>query len=652
MYIIKKTGIIAADRNRRSGTGNPNLRLRFPSMNKSTSPLPTRRSLLSWSASVHRLLTNRLLLGVAALTGSSLLLAGSLRAQNTEIDVASESTAAGATGQPDLSLGPTYTGGVVPGTTNDLTFNATNYYSAPSAANNTPTTGSFIAGKALNIGTFDDLSTSQAITIANGNANTQAPITLNGGGNSVAVANGGNAADLLFVATGATLNISNLKPANQTQANTVILTLGTSGNFDIAGTATISVPIASGTAAAPTANANGFTKTGAGTLTLTNTGSNFTGGTTVNAGTLVLGGGSVGGAGVVRGVLTVNTGATLSLNGNNSLGFTAGSVVTTLNVNGGLVDTTAAANPGGAIGNEGYLTNFNLTGGTVASTGGATYNFNATAGATVTSNASAATSTISGGVVVRNAGTLAFNVASGAAGTTTGSDLTVSGVVSGTTTTSGITKNGAGILQLTAVNTYTGATTVNAGSLFVSNGTTASYTGGVTASGTGTTFGGSGTVAGAVNIGAGVTLAVGNHTTATPAAGALTTGALTLATGSTFNAFLASGTSFSTLTAAGTTALGGAAFSLTLAPGATFTNGQVIELITSTVSGAFTNANFTTGGYTFTADYTNAPDLGAFAVDVSTAAVPEPSTWAGVLTLAALAGGAYRRRRRTEARVG
>ena len=195
---------------------------------------------------------------------------------------------------------------------------------------------------------------------------------------------------------------------------------------------------------------------------------------------------------------------------------------------------------------------------------------------------------------------------------------------------------------------------VTAGSLFISGGTTSSYAGGVTTSGSGTVFGGTGTVSGTLTIGAGTTLAVGNYTAATPAVGSLTTGGVSLAAGSTFNAVLASNNSYSTLViTAGSINLTGASFSLTLAPGATFTKGQVLDLIDSSVAGGttFTNTTYTTGGYTFTADYTNAPDPDSFAVDVSPAAVPEPSTWAATLTLAALAAGACRRRR-THAHVG
>ncbi len=208
----------------------------------------------------------------------------------------------------------------------------------------------------------------------------------------------------------------------------------------------------------------GLTQNGTGTLTLgaTNT---YTGGTTVNSGTLALARG--GGAGAVRGVVTVNSGATLNLTANNALGYNAGQQVTTLNINGGTVSVT------GNQGDEGYLTSFNLTGGTLAyaSTNGSAYQIAAgdttTAATTtfpgITSNASATTSVISGGVEIRS-GNLGFNVASGT--TASGVDLLVSGLVTATGTF-GLTKTGAGVMALTGANTYTGGTTVSQGTLTV-----------------------------------------------------------------------------------------------------------------------------------------------------------------------------------------
>ena len=565
-------------------------------MNKIPSALPSRQ-MLNWKASVHRLL------GVAALAGSSLLLAGSLRA-NTELDVAT-----GLASGSDLAAGTSYTGGTAPTATNDVTFTAAGTYTSPYQFNSV-----------AQLGTFNDLSAT-ALTITG-----TAP-RLNGGTDSVA---GSAAGDLLFVGNGANLTF------------TAGITLGLTGNFDVAGTgtATINGNIAdgsSGIATAPGANSFGIIKTGTGNLVL-GVNNTFTGGVTVNAGTVTLNFGPAS-YGTVRGAITVNAGGTLTLAKADSIGYSDpsggnGNSVTQLTINGGTINNTSG-------GNNGFVANLTMTGGTFSSTGGA---FNINPGASnapgITTNASATTALISTNVVQRNAGaSLVFTTAAGT--TASGSDLTVSGVISG----GGITKAGAGTMLLTATNTYTGATTVNAGRLLLANGGSLAAASAVTVTGTGTTFGGSGTVGGTVNIGNGSILTARNGTGTTSTVGALTTGALTLQTGSTFNALLASNTSFSTLSAGNTTtAIGGAAFTISLTPGATFTNGQVIELITSPVSGTFTNTFATAGNYRFTADYTNAPDLGAFAVDVSP--IPEPSTWAALVSMAGMAGFAYRRRAR------
>ena len=211
--------------------------------------------------------------------------------------------------------------------------------------------------------------------------------------------------------------------------------------------------------------AGGLITTGTGTTTLTKA-NTFTGGTTVNGGTLTLS--QSGSAGTVQGVVTVNSGATLSLNAGNALGYTAGTQVTTVNINGGTVSVN------GALGNEGYLTSFNLTGGTLAyatvdATGNSAYQL--AAGTTpfpgITSNASATTSLISGGLNIRG-GNLGFNVASGT--TATGVDLNVTGLITGNTG-SGIAKTGAGNLKLAnGGSSFTGNVTVNAGTLTVTGG--------------------------------------------------------------------------------------------------------------------------------------------------------------------------------------
>lgn len=202
--------------------------------------------------------------------------------------------------------------------------------------------------------------------------------------------------------------------------------------------------------------AGSFTFNGPGTAILQGI-NTYTGGTTVNAGTLTLAAG--GGSGTVRGPVTVNPGATLSLTASDALGFTAGTQVTTLNINGGTVDNRALAASGNR--NQGYRTALNLTGGTFSNTGGGIFRMavgDATAPG-ITSNASATTSTITPNIDIVN-GTLAINVASGF--TPSGIDLQAAGFF---TAAGSLTKSGPGVLALNGGSTYGGATAINAGSL-------------------------------------------------------------------------------------------------------------------------------------------------------------------------------------------
>ncbi len=518
--------------------------MKTPHLPKEVSTLSARRSFLSWGASVNRLRT----LGLAALAGSSLLFAGSLHAANTELDVAN-----GLPANSDLSAGTSYTPGTAPTATSDVTFNATNTYNSP-----------YTFGSAITIGSLNDLSAT--------------PITLSGskvtlaGGDSVS----GNTGDLLYVASGASLTDS--------QA----LQLGQTGNFDVVGTSTLSGVItdgSSGNAFTPGANAFGLVKTGTGTLILTNN-DTFTGGTTVNAGTLQLnfGGNSYSG---IRGTATVNAGGTLVLNAGDALGYnapSAGNSLTQLNINGGTVDIKVNSN-------EGFTTNLNMTGGTFSSTGGGAFNIDPGQGnaPTITTNASATTALISANVVNRSGATsLPINVASGT--TASGSDLTISGVVS--SGGGGITKNGNGNLTLSAANTYTGATTVNAGTLTLTGSLSTSsalVTGGGTLAYAPTTAGSTQTVNGtAVNAGnstlsatAGNTLALG---AVTHKAGGLVTfgGAGTVTTsGSGTNgilgpyAYIGTGTGLSYVTPTGTVAAYTGGTTTTDATGVTDTTGAV-----------------------------------------------------------------------------
>ena len=382
-------------------------------------------------------------------------------------------------------------------------------------------------------------------------ANTQSMIISgaigNNGGTASALTFGGASAGTLTLSatntyTGGTLIESGtLQLGNGTTTGALSTTGAITDNGTLAFNHTNAVTQGTDfTAAAITGNGS-LTQAGSGTLTL-NAINTYTGGTTVNAGTLSLNAG--GGTGAARGVVTVNPGATLTLAATDALGYTSTAVaITTLNVNGGTVNNTTA-------GNEGFLASFNLTGGTVSSTGGGVYQIAAgdASAPGITSNASGTTSTFSGSLDVRS-GNLTYNVAKGT--TATGTDLLVSGAVTGPGGVYGIVKTGSGAMMLSMTNTYTGTTTVNGGTLLVTGSTAAASA--VTVTNTGTMLGGTGTIGGTVNIGTGAIISAGNLALSTTPTGTLTTGALTLQTGSTFNALLSSNTSFSTLSASGAT---------------------------------------------------------------------------------------------------
>ena len=337
-------------------------------------------------------------------------------------------------------------------------------------------------------------------------------LQINGGGITVNAGSGANtisAPVTLGAAQSWNNNSSNMLTVGTGIVNNggYLLTVAGSGNTTISG--------------AMSGNGS-LTQSGSGTLTLS--GSNtYTGATTVNAGTLAItgsaalaGGGTVnlvggtlnlGGASITNpisfqggnlaaGTVTLNSGnfdiQTGMQNYNASFTGSAGLIKSTAGtavlsgyntytgttmVTGGLIQLNVAENPGtsGPLGNPSTLANsIILQGGGLQFTANNTYDYT-TSGRLQLADASA--------------GTIDTN----------GQDVTFANALRvGTAKTGGLTKSGLGTLTLAGNNTYTGATTINAGTLQLDG----SITGNLTVQAGGRLIG-SGTIGGDLTVASG-----------------------------------------------------------------------------------------------------------------------------------------------------
>ena len=220
------------------------------------------------------------------------------------------------------------------------------------------------------------------------------------------------------------------------------------------------------------ANAVSLVKGGVGKLQL-NSQSTYSGSTIVNAGTLQLDYGNQGGAIAGGGPIVVYSGATLASNSTDGLGYFNNNGYTngiTINEGGTLTD----------LGGSRLSMDRNLTviGGTIAATGAGdgagTYAFRDSQGAkyNFTSAADGTASTISA-INVGLQGTTTFNVTPGGGPV----NLNVTGTLIDIFGTGSLVKTGNGVMALSAANTYSGGTTVKAGTLqlnFAASGAPAS----------------------------------------------------------------------------------------------------------------------------------------------------------------------------------
>jgi len=208
-------------------------------------------------------------------------------------------------------------------------------------------------------------------------------------------------------------------------------------------------------------DSGGIIKIGAGNLTLSGY-NTYSGGTIVDDGTLTLTVG--GGTGAIRGDLTVNSGATVEATATDAFGYSGGSKVTNVTVDGGTIINSI----GSSNGNLGWANDYTLSDGALLTSNGGVSstatNSNFTLNADSSINATSGTSTIAGRVNLRGDNGLNVDVTVASEATL---DVTAGVTSSGGNT--GFSKLGDGTLNLSGANTYNGLTDISAGTLVAQN---------------------------------------------------------------------------------------------------------------------------------------------------------------------------------------
>ncbi len=423
------------------------------------------------------------------------------------------------------------------------------------------------------------------------------------------------------------------------------ITSGSTRGVTMTGAGTIDTNSNSVSIAGVITGAGALTKSNAGTLTLSSSTSSFDGNISITSGTLLATGatsgtnpttGSLGNAQTVSRTITIGTGATLSFGTDDILGDFTSTPLVKLIVNGGTINNTGNIfNTLGAV---------DLNAGTINSVGGANEFLGSFhLGGTVTVGGSAV-STISGsgdnsymtlgipnGIDGNGDNTsTTFNVANATGSSAT--DLDVSAVLAnGFSTVNGLIKTGVGTMTLSSINTYTGATAVNAGTLVV-NGSIA--TSSLTTVASGATLIGSGTV-GALTVASGGNINPGNSPGILTVSGNYTQVGLYTAeiTG------LTAGTQHDQISVTGTVDITGGSLTAAFSAGSYAANNLIFILlndgadaITGTYAGLTQGATVTNyGGFNWNISYvansagtsfTGGNDIALMAVNP----IPEPST--------------------------
>lgn len=322
--------------------------------------------------------------------------------------------------------------------------------------------------------------------------------------------------------SGAAITLSTNPPqkwaGSFTFVGTQSLNMGT-GTVTLSVSPTITVNANTLTMGGGITGAFGITKAGSGTLLISSSGTanTFTGATVINGGTLELTGSNNGSQGALAATpsITINAGAELLVIGssNDTLGYYSGRDALIINDGSVMNDGTKRRM---TIQNAVNMTGGTL-GGTSAGDGDGLYSFDVNGTDVIaTSDASGNPATIPVTIGIQTPSTLNVTRGTSANLTAASPDLVISGSLIKYGSTEAITKTGTGIAVLSGANTFTGATTVSAGTLRL-NGTNTGTSGATVAAGA--ILGGSGSIAGTTTVNGTITagpdaLTSGTFTTA------------------------------------------------------------------------------------------------------------------------------------------